>query len=106
MNSDSNTNSSEKASKKSRLLRDAEEYRQNLDKRGIIYLTRIPPLMKPNKIRVLLQDYGKITRIYLAEEGISIPIELERSAYADDMISRCRNKEEAERKWWKRFADV
>jgi len=73
MNSDSDTNLSEKASKKSKLLREAAAYRQHLDERGIIYLARIPPMMKPNKIRTLLQDYGKITRIYLAEEGMLLP---------------------------------
>lgn len=52
----------------SKLLRQAQKYRDNLDKRGVVYLSRIPPFMKPNKIRSILEPLGEITRLFLAEE--------------------------------------
>ncbi|KAK9822110.1 hypothetical protein WJX74_008335 [Apatococcus lobatus] len=40
-------------------------------KRGIVYLSRIPPGMKPQKVRQLLSIHGEIGRLYLAPEGAS-----------------------------------
>ncbi|CAG9937074.1 unnamed protein product [Clonostachys rosea f. rosea IK726] len=37
-------------------------------KSGVIYMSRIPPFMKPAKLRSLLEPYGKINRIFLAPE--------------------------------------
>lgn len=37
-------------------------------KSGVVYLSRIPPFMKPIKLRSLLQPYGTINRIFLAPE--------------------------------------
>lgn len=54
---------------KHRLRKEAAAYREALDKRGVIYLSRVPPFMKPNKVRTLLEPYGEITRLFLAEEG-------------------------------------
>lgn len=39
-----------------------------IKKSGVIYLSRIPPFMKPAKLRSLLEPYGKINRIFLAPE--------------------------------------
>lgn len=36
---------------------------------GIVYLSRIPPFMKPHKVRHLLSQYGSVGRIYLQPEG-------------------------------------
>lgn len=36
--------------------------------RGVVYLSRIPPFMRPVKLRHLLSAYGEIGRIYLAPE--------------------------------------
>lgn len=52
-----------------RLYEEAQLYRDELAQRGIIYMGRIPPFMKPNKAKALLEKYGEVTRIYLAEEG-------------------------------------
>jgi len=57
---------------KSQLRSVAKEYRDELTRRGIIYLTRIPPFMKPNKIRSIFEVYGEVTRLYLAEEGYGL----------------------------------
>ena len=34
-----------------------------------VYLSRIPPYMKPVKIAQLLEKYGELGRVYLAPEG-------------------------------------
>jgi ESF2/ABP1 family protein len=36
---------------------------------GIVYISRIPPAMRPAKVRHLLSGYGEIGRIYLQQEG-------------------------------------
>ncbi len=35
---------------------------------GVVYLSRIPPFMKPQKLRSLLEPYGEINRIFLTPE--------------------------------------
>ncbi|PSR75753.1 Pre-rRNA-processing protein ESF2 [Coniella lustricola] len=37
-------------------------------KSGVVYLSRIPPFMKPAKLRSLLEPYGKINRIFLTPQ--------------------------------------
>lgn len=58
-----------KQKRKGALRKEAEQYREKLKKRGVIYISRIPPFMKPNKMRTIFEEYGEVTRIYLAEEG-------------------------------------
>jgi ESF2/ABP1 family protein len=55
--------------KKGKLLKEAEQYKESLEKRGVIYMSRVPPFMKPNKARNLFEQYGEVTRIFLQEEG-------------------------------------
>ena len=38
---------------------------------GVVYLSRIPPFMKPSKLRSLLEPYGAINRIFLTPEDQS-----------------------------------
>ncbi|GIL49904.1 hypothetical protein Vafri_6156 [Volvox africanus] len=38
------------------------------DRRGIVYISRIPPHMKPHKIRQLLEPFGDVGRVYCAPE--------------------------------------
>jgi ESF2/ABP1 family protein len=64
--------SKKKTSKSSFLHKDANEYREKLEKRGVIYMSRIPVYMKPNKARSLFELYGEVTRIYLSEEDTSV----------------------------------
>ncbi|KAI8057763.1 hypothetical protein BDF22DRAFT_608007, partial [Syncephalis plumigaleata] len=45
-----------------------EHYKKAQERSGLVYLSRIPPFMKPHKIRHLLSQYGHIGRIYLAPE--------------------------------------
>ena len=37
-------------------------------RRGLCYLSRLPPFMKPAKLRHLLSQHGEVLRIYLAAE--------------------------------------
>ena len=40
---------------------------------GVVYMSHIPPMMKPNKIRSLLNKKGaEILRIYLAPEDTAV----------------------------------
>lgn len=53
-----------KEKKRKKLL----EENAKLKKRGVCYLSRVPPHLKPLKLRQILSQYGEILRIYLAPE--------------------------------------
>lgn len=53
-----------------RLQQEAILYREEFQRRGVIYMSRVPPFMKPNKAKSMFEQYGEVTRLYLAEEGI------------------------------------
>uniref|UniRef100_A0A0E0LPE8 RRM domain-containing protein n=1 Tax=Oryza punctata TaxID=4537 RepID=A0A0E0LPE8_ORYPU len=40
-----------------------------LGKRGVCYLSRVPPNMNPSHVRQMLSKYGEVQRIYLVPEG-------------------------------------
>jgi ESF2/ABP1 family protein len=61
-----------KKSKKSVLQNDAVQFTEILSKRGVIYIARIPPFMKPNKMRNIFEEFGEVTRLFLAEEDIEM----------------------------------
>jgi ESF2/ABP1 family protein len=46
-----------------------EEYKAAQERAGVLYISRIPPGMSPNKVRHLLSAYGEIGRVYLQQEG-------------------------------------
>ncbi|KAJ1440500.1 hypothetical protein B484DRAFT_323038, partial [Ochromonadaceae sp. CCMP2298] len=58
-----------KTAVRGKLLKEAQEYKEKLEKRGVIYMSRVPPFMKPNKARNIFEQYGEVTRLYLAEEA-------------------------------------
>ena len=39
-------------------------------KSGVVYISRVPPFMKPAKLRSLLEPYGKINHIFLSPEDL------------------------------------
>jgi ESF2/ABP1 family protein len=41
---------------------------------GVIYISRIPPGMRPTKVRHLMSAHGDIGRVYLQQEGMSCSI--------------------------------
>jgi ESF2/ABP1 family protein len=53
---------------KSNLRKEAMQFREKLSKRGVMYLSRVPRNMNPSTVRTYLEQYGEITRIYLAED--------------------------------------
>ena len=46
-----------------------EESRRKAKKSGVIYISRVPPFMKPTTVRNLLSPYGTIGRIFLTPES-------------------------------------
>lgn len=39
------------------------------EKTGVIYISRIPPGMRPTKVRHIMSAYGEVGRVYLQQEG-------------------------------------
>jgi hypothetical protein len=37
---------------------------------GVVYISRIPPGMRPTKVRHLMSQHGNIGRVYLQQEGV------------------------------------
>ena len=49
-----------------------EDFNAKLKKRGVVYISRVPPRMTPSKVKSLLSDFGTITRVYLVEEDKTV----------------------------------
>jgi ESF2/ABP1 family protein len=95
------TDEEDEEEERERLKKEALAYRESLEKRGVIYMSRIPPFMKPNKVRTLLEEYGEITRLFLAEEGeSSVSILVLLNHVFKCCCCRCTNPKEEERTWW------
>eukprot|EP00262_Sarcandra_glabra_P003987 TRINITY_DN1490_c0_g2_i1.p1 TRINITY_DN1490_c0_g2~~TRINITY_DN1490_c0_g2_i1.p1 ORF type:complete len:252 (-),score=56.76 TRINITY_DN1490_c0_g2_i1:222-977(-) len=57
-------NEKTQTNKRKRFLKQAASFK----KRGVCYLSRVPPHMDPLKLRQILSQYGEIQRIYLTPE--------------------------------------
>jgi len=44
-------------------------FRAEKEKTGVIYISRIPPGMRPTKVRHLMSQYGEVGKVYLQQEG-------------------------------------
>lgn len=44
---------------------------EELKRRGIVYISRMPPNMKPRHLKALLGEWGVITRVYCAPESMT-----------------------------------
>jgi ESF2/ABP1 family protein len=53
-------------------LTETENFNEKLNKRGVVYVARIPPKMTPTKMKALLSEFGPVSRIYLVEEDPSV----------------------------------
>lgn len=42
------------------------KFKEKIDKSGIVYMSRVPPHMKPLKLRQMLEGHAKLGRIYMA----------------------------------------
>ena len=49
-----------------------EEEQKKIKKTGVCYLSRIPPYMKPAKLRNILTRFGKIDRLFLKPEDTAV----------------------------------
>lgn len=49
---------------------DLAKYKAAQEKTGVVYISRIPPGMRPTKVRHLMSQYGEIGRVYLQQEGV------------------------------------
>ncbi|KAH7441400.1 hypothetical protein KP509_03G036600 [Ceratopteris richardii] len=63
-------NMKKKEKQKQKLLRQTAKAKN----RGVCYLSRIPPHLKPLKLRHLLSQYGEVLRIYLAPEDHAVKL--------------------------------
>lgn len=53
--------------------RKVENYNEGLKKRGVVYLSRVPPFMKPAKVKHLMEQHGVVTRVsLLSRDGIDV----------------------------------
>lgn len=44
-------------------------FRAAKERTGVIYISRIPPGMRPTKVRHLMSQYGEVGKVYLQQEG-------------------------------------
>lgn len=65
---DSDTQPDDILQVKSLLKKNPVQTEAAIKKSGVVYISRIPPFMKPHKLRSLLSNYGTINRIFLAPE--------------------------------------
>ncbi|XP_073040958.1 pre-rRNA-processing protein ESF2-like [Primulina eburnea] len=65
----------QKNKRKKSLMKEAEK----ADKRGVCYLSRVPPHMDPWKLRQILSEYGEIQRIYLTPEDPAAQVRRKKS---------------------------
>jgi ESF2/ABP1 family protein len=49
-----------------------QTFKDRAEQTGVIYISRIPPFMKPIKLRHYFSAYGTVGRIYLQAEGMCI----------------------------------
>lgn len=49
-----------------------EKFQNEINRTGVVYLSRVPPFMKPAKVKQLLSRYADIGRVYLAPEDPKI----------------------------------
>lgn len=49
--------------------KDLEKYNKEQDQHGIIFISRIPPGMTPQKVKQIMEGFGKIERVYLTPES-------------------------------------
>ena len=47
-------------------------FKATQERAGVIYISRIPPGMRPSKVRHIMGAYGEVGRVYLQQEGTLI----------------------------------
>lgn len=51
------------------------EFNAAQERAGVVYISRIPPGMRPTKVRHLMSAYGEVGRVYLQQEGSTAPLD-------------------------------
>lgn len=51
------------------------EFNAAQERAGVVYISRIPPGMRPTKVRHLMSAYGEVGRVYLQQEGSTAPFD-------------------------------
>lgn len=46
------------------------EFNAAQERAGVVYISRIPPGMRPTKVRHLMSAHGQVGRVYLQQEGL------------------------------------
>lgn len=65
-------------------------YNKSLAKRGVVYLSRVPPFMKPAKVKHLMEQHGVVTRV--SEVELRVIMLLATSCTTDSAAAfLCRN---------------
>jgi ESF2/ABP1 family protein len=64
-------NKKERVDVKALSSEELEAYKQAQARRGVIYISRVPPFMRPVKLRHMLSQYGEVDRIWLRPEDDS-----------------------------------
>jgi len=67
-----------------------KDFNDETNKRGVLYISRIPPRMGPAKIKVLLATFGEVSRVYLEPE---------------DASARKRRRKAGGKDWSKRYTE-
>jgi len=57
-----------KFKKKKLSFEKVKKFNEEQERKGVIYLSRIPPYMKPTKMRYLMEQFGPVGKLYLAME--------------------------------------
>lgn len=60
------------------------------DKAGVVYISRIPPGMRPAKVRHLMSAFGEIGRVYLQQEGTWFNLDTRVEAANISWCTRCQ----------------
>jgi ESF2/ABP1 family protein len=60
----------------------SRDFTEALRRRGVVYMSRIPPRMNPAKVKQLLSPLGTITRVFLVEEDSTIRQRRRKNGYS------------------------
>lgn len=53
-------------------LKSVEKFKKKQDRTGVVYLSRVPPYMKPEKVKHLLGRHAEIGRVFLTPEDPAV----------------------------------
>lgn len=86
-----------------------EQFTRDHRRSGVVYMSRIPPYMKPPKVKHMLGKFGEIGRIYFAAEGLT-RFSRDSWIFSDDKhrefrLKRGGNKKVMFRDGWIEFKD-